>query len=386
MHYWTCRPLSILSTTISSSKDSEPPSVRGSSAGMAGVIRSWSISIRPYWQPPIRVACHQHRSTAGIRPRTIVICTFTADVLQIVGGAGAGVQQYADDTQAYRHCKANEATEAVRRLQSTLSEIRDWMSSNRLKLNPSKTQWIWIGTRMQLAKIDRRELLERFPGIVFESSVVDLGVVIDQELKMDAHVGIMTRSCFYQLRQLRTIRQSLSDDATRMLIHSFVVTRVDYCNSVLSGITVVQTDRVQRILNAAARLLLRIPKFAPVAALIRDHLHWLPATQRIRFKILLLVSKCIHQRAPSYLQELCVPASTVVGRRNLRSADQYCLIVPRCRSSSMQRRGFSAAGPMAWNSLPAATRVQIAANSNISKQLIKTYLFDRDKKIRIIRN
>ena len=139
-----------------------------------------------------------------------------------------------------------------------------------------------------------------------ESSVVDLGVVIDQELKMDVHVGIMTRSCFYQLRQLRTIRQSLSDDATRMLIHSIVVTRVDYCNSVLSGITVVQTDHAQRTLNAAARLLLRIPKFAPVAALIRDHLHWLPATKRIRFKILLLVSKCIHQRAPSYLQELCV--------------------------------------------------------------------------------
>ena len=132
---------------------------------------------------------------------------------------------------------------------------------------------------MQLARIDRRELLERFSGIVFESSVVDLGVVIDQELKMDAHVGIMTRSCFYQLRQLRTIRQSRSDDATRMLIHSFVITRVDYCDSVLSGITVVQTDCVQRILNAAARLLLRIPKFTPVAALIRDHLHWLPATQ-----------------------------------------------------------------------------------------------------------
>ena len=56
-----------------------------------------------------------------------------------------------------------------------------------------------------------------------------------------------------------------------MLIHSFVVTKVDYGNSVLSGITVVQADRVQRILNAAARLLLRIPKFAPVAALIRDH-------------------------------------------------------------------------------------------------------------------
>ena len=52
---------------------------------------------------------------------------------------------------------------------------------------------------MQLVRIDKRELLERVPGIVFESSVVDLGVVIDQELQMDVHVGIMTRSCFYQL-------------------------------------------------------------------------------------------------------------------------------------------------------------------------------------------
>ena len=126
---------------------------------------------------------------------------------------------------------------------------------------------------------------------------------------MDVHVGRITRSCFYQLRQIRTIRHSLSDNATRTLIHSFVVTRVDYCNSVLSGITAVQTERVQRILNAADRLVLRIPKFAPVWALIRDSLHWLPAAQRIKFKILLPVANCISQRAPLYLQELCVLVS-----------------------------------------------------------------------------
>ena len=72
-----------------------------------------------------------------------------------------------------------------------------------------------------------------------------------------------------------------------------------------------------------------------MAALIRDH-HWLPAAQRIKFKILLIVANCIHQRAPTYLQKLCVPASTVVGRRNLRSADQFCLVIPRCQSTSMQ--------------------------------------------------
>ena len=94
-----------------------------------------------------------------------------------------------------------------------------------------------------------------------------------------------------------------------MLIHSFVshTTRVDYCNSVLFGITVVQTDRVQRILNAAARLLL--PKFAPVAALIRDHLHWLPAAQGIRFKILLLVD-LMAQRSAHRAEDREVPGSS----------------------------------------------------------------------------
>ena len=225
---------------------------------------------------------------------------FTADVLEVAGRTGAGVQQYADDTQAYRHSKASEAMHALTELVNAITEIKDWMSSNRLKLNPSKTQYIWIGNKMQLAKIDRQALLQRYPGIVFETSVMDLGVVIDEEVKMDVHVGRITRSCFYQLRQ------SLSDNATRTLIHSFVVTRVDYCNSVLSGITAVQTERVQRILNAAARLVLRIPKFAPVSALIRDSLHWLLAAQRIKFKILHATGRKLHQ-----------PKSTVVSAGTL---------------------------------------------------------------------
>ena len=68
--------------------------------------------------------------------------------------------------------------------------------------------------------------------------------------------------------------------------------------------------------------------------------------------------------------------SEVPGRRHLRSADQLCLVVNRCRSSSMQKRGLAVAGPMAWNDLPAAIRVSIARNSNNSKIVIKTYLFN----------
>ena len=129
---------------------------------------------------------------------------FTVDVLQIIDEAGVGVQQYADYTQAYQHCKPNDAVRAFTQ-QTTLTKVQAWMSSNRLKLNPSKTQYIWFGTRVQLAKIDKQELLQQFLGVVFHSSVVDLGVLIDEELKMDSHVGSMVCSCFHQLRQIRTV-------------------------------------------------------------------------------------------------------------------------------------------------------------------------------------
>ena len=79
---------------------------------------------------------------------------------------------------------------------------------------------------------------------------------------------------------------------------------------------------------------------------------------------------------PLYFQELCVLVSAVLGRRHLRSADQLCLVVNGCRLSSMQRRGFAVAEPLAWNDLPVAVRVSIARNRNSYRTLIKTHLFN----------
>ena len=72
----------------------------------------------------------------------------------------------------------------------------------------------WLSLRrlddIQLAKINKQQLARMFPGVDFLESVVDLGVVIDQELRMDRHIGKLSQSCFYQLRQLRTVYTSIS--------------------------------------------------------------------------------------------------------------------------------------------------------------------------------
>ena len=134
---------------------------------------------------------------------------------------------------------------------------------------------------------------------------------------MSVHVGNICPSGFYQLRQLRLIRRNLTFRTAATLVHAFVISRLDYCNAVLFGITKQQLDRVQKLLNTAAHLLLRIPKFDHISAAIRDTLHWLPVSHCVLFKICTFVWNSITRASPSYIQELCV-LSSVNSARDLR--------------------------------------------------------------------
>ena len=113
------------------------------------------------------------------------------------------------------------------------------MSTNRLCLNTAKTQLIWFGTRQQLAKLDFLLLTEKFPAFTYSSSVRDLGVTLDSSLTFTEHVSNLTRSCFFQLRRLRAIRRSVSPSIFTTIVHAFVCSRLDYCNSLLMGLPVV---------------------------------------------------------------------------------------------------------------------------------------------------
>ena len=119
-------------------------------------------------------------------------------------------------------------------------------------------------------------------------------------MTMKVHVQRICQTSFYQLRQLRSVRRSLSVNACTALVHAFVISRLDYCNSLLAGIGEGLIDQLQTVLRVAARLVLRKRKFDPISADIRDRLHWLPIRSRIDFKLGLLVYKCLHGTAPAY--------------------------------------------------------------------------------------
>src|SRR6218665_695991 len=145
-----------------------------------------------------------------------------------------------------------QAISAVETISQTIETLQAWMSSNCLRLNPTKTQLIWFGTRQQLAKIDIGSLAIKYPHFTFSSSVHDLGVTLDQERTFVQHINLLCRSCYYQLRQIRVVSRSLFSAAASTLIHCFVVSRLDYCSAICERLSTCRCKCLDRVLRKAA--------------------------------------------------------------------------------------------------------------------------------------
>jgi hypothetical protein len=285
------------------------------------------------------------------------------------------VHCYADDQQLYVYCPPAEAPAAVQRLLDCITAIDNWMGSNRLKLNPEKTQVIWLGTRQRLAAVNITPIRMHDGTVVTPStSVHNLGVILDSELTVAAHVNSVTRACFYQLRQLRFVRHLLTPDTTKMIIHSFIASRVDYCNSLLFGTTAHVQRKLQAVMNAAARLICSLSRHDHITPALRDELHWLPVQQRIEFKVALLVYKCLHGAGPAYLTDYCTMLTPADRHHQLRSVTRGDLVLPRTRTRIIGPRSFRSAAPTVWNSLPASLK-DFSLTLDQFKQHLKHYLF-----------
>ena len=183
---------------------------------------------------------------------------------------------------------------------------------------------------------------------------------------------------FLHLRQLRRVRSSLDSDSASTLVHAFVTTRVDYCNAVLAGATKATTGRLQRVLNAAARVVSNTRKLNDpgLQNLMHIDLHWLDVLERVTYKLSVMVDHCLHGTAPKFLSELCTLVADVASRRQLRFASQNVQLVPRHKLSGLGRRAFRVAGPLVWNSIADCLRDPAFELASFKRQL-KTFFFAR---------
>src|SRR6218665_496306 len=165
-----------------------------------------------------------------------------------------------------------------------------WKSSNRLRLNSHKTQFIWLGTCQQLAKPDVVVLISSFPHFTFFSVVRDLGVILDQELTLDSHIHSLCRSSYHKLCQLRTVSEVPYQYCHSHTWHSFVTSRLDYCSTLYIGHPAIRLNCLDRVLRSAALLIggVHVSKFDHVSFYRLDVLNWLPLRQRIEFRVAVL--------------------------------------------------------------------------------------------------
>ena len=196
------------------------------------------------------------------------------------------------------------------------------------------------------------------------STVRDLGAILDSQLSFGSHISQLASRCFYQLRSINSCVKSV--------VSSFVVSRIYYCNCLLVGCPRYQLDRLQAVMNTAARLIFHVGKYVSIKQLLRDRLHWLPVPKGIRFELCPLVFKAVSGSAPSYLLDLCYPVSTVVSKRRPRSAARGDLVIDTSISDFGQH-SFSVAAEKVWNELSDSVRSIRAVDSFTSA--LKTFLF-----------
>ena len=236
----------------------------------------------------------------------LLFTVYTSKLFDIVSKHLPSVHCYADDTQLYLGFSPDAQGEdeaALNAMRDCIHDLRNWMIEDRLMLNDDKTELMLIGTRQQLQKVNLNDITVGDTVVGAKSVVRNLGSWFDRNLDMSSHISKQCASAFYHLHNISRIRRFLSTDTTKALVHAFVTSRVDYCNSLLYGLPASHLNKVQRVLNAAARLVCRAPRYCRITPLLYE-LHWLPVRQRISFKILLFVFKAIHGFAPTYLREL----------------------------------------------------------------------------------
>ena len=203
----------------------------------------------------------------------------------------------------------------------------------------------------------------------------NLGFHFDDQLNMNAQISHLSQICYLNLRNLKRIASRLNHELKVQLVHSNILSIIDYCNAVLFGISEKNLKRIQKIQNNAVRFIFNLhglKKRTSITPYLKK-LHFLPVHYRIKFKIALMVFKCLNNLAPCYLKELIQlrePKKISMRMDN----DFYLMKTPTPARFSRTDASFCQCGPKIWNELQYAVRC-INEIENF-KKCLKTYYFE----------
>ena len=260
-----------------------------------------------------------------------------------------------------------ELTNSITKIEEYLSDIDKWMSINRLKLNKDKTELLYL-----FSKYNPQQSL---PPLRFGTDIIkpspharNIGAIFDTTMSMLPHVNNVCKSAFYHLRTISRIRKYLSTQITEILMHAFVTSTLDHSNSLLYNVPI-------KVIKSFSRCRIQLSDWLQglgshhITPILLD-LHWLPVSERIKFKILLLTFKALHQESPTYIQDLI---TRYLPSRSLRSSSKLSLNPVSFNLKTYGSRAFSVSALELWNKLP--DDIRSCENLSLFKHKLKTYLF-----------
>ena len=186
---------------------------------------------------------------------TKIYCMYTKPVSDIIQRHGLSRHSYADDTQLYMTMdhSNNNWRDGLVRIQLCVSEIREWMNQNMLKLNDDKTELIVFTSKYKQDLYNDLSITIGDTVVDCSSQVKDLGVIFDRVLSLRQHVSYTSKMCRFHLRNISRIRKYIPQDTSVVLVKSLVMSRLDYSNGLFYGLpkcTVLDCKRFKTLLHA----------------------------------------------------------------------------------------------------------------------------------------
>jgi hypothetical protein len=303
----------------------------------------------------------------------VLFVMYTTPLSELIQNCAINHQLFADDTQLHQSCPPSDIQMLRDNLHHCTTQIKSWMNNNKLKLNDDKTEaMLFSPPNIPPSCSLPSSIAVGAHDILFSNTARNLGFILDSELSMKHHVAKVCQIAFYELKRISSIRRYLTEDATKTLVTSSILSRLDYCNSLLMGASSSVIQPMQRVQNSAARLVLKASRKEPITPLLQK-LHWLPISEIIKYKTCCLCFNSVTGTAPSYLSDL-LPVYTP-SRSGLRSSSDTRIIQINNNYKRKRHgyRSFACYGPQLWNSLPQSIRHSQTPDS--FKTNLKTYLF-----------
>jgi hypothetical protein len=247
----------------------------------------------------------------------ILFNCYMSPLFKILASHGVMFHNYADDIQIwceYDPSSVEGENECRERLGRVLDVVVEWMAAHYLKLNCNKTIFIPIS----------RHSANSFAPFHFGGNTIlpscearNLGFIFDSSFSFVSQISNTRKNAFYQLKRLQSCKAFIPGHHLSTLVHAFVTSRLDFCNSLYFGLPLKQLEKLQSILTAAAKFITGAKKHDSTSTALAS-LHWLPIHERIKYKMCIIGYHLYHNTPhyPVYFSEISPPARPNIKTRS----------------------------------------------------------------------